>query len=185
MSATLWPQVVDALVDKMRAQPGYRSPYEDESYGEAGVLVVDGPEALLTADGAGVYLIVGGKFDSGPGDDIGEAGQRFGPMDRATQPRDDVGEIVCQAVAQSAALEFPDPGMPTVQRDTMRHLRAEAFAVVDAVDAALRLDVTLGFTTRRFVAKLAETRLQPSQFQTENGGAVCAVTFRVSYTARI
>lgn len=179
MTATRWPDVVDALVDLMRAQPGYRAPGV-ESLDAAGVLVLDGPEVELTEDASFVVLIIGGTVDVSDVDDIGESGQAIVTI--GGLQRDDSGEVVCQVISQVGSLELDEPGW-TADRSTARTVRRAAFDVVDTVDSAIKADPTLGLPMPTQV-NLASSRLEPRQYQSE-AGAVCAVTFRVAFKTRV
>ena len=179
MTATRWPDIVEALVDAMRARPGYRAPGAD-SHDGAGVVVLDGPEVELTEAGTPVALIVGGTIESRDIDDLGEAGQVVVTV--GGLQRDDSGDIVCQVIAQAGRLELDEPGW-TEPRSTIRTVRRAAFAVVDDVDAVLKADPTLGLPMPTQV-NLAATRMQPRQWQTESG-FVCSVKFRVSFVTRV
>lgn len=179
MTASRWPQVVDALVDTMRALPGYRTPATEAD--PDSVLVLDGLEIDLTADGAPVALVIGGRTDTSDTADIGLAGQSLATLGPG-QTRDDDGMIVCQVVVQAGALELLDPGV-TVARNTLRLMRSLAFSVLDEVDTALRAAPTLGITAPRMLARIGD-RIEPQQFQTV-AGPVILLTFRVTYSTRI
>jgi hypothetical protein len=179
MVASRWPQVVDVLVDMMRAQPGYRSPTAEASADS--VLVLDGLEIDLTSDdGADVMLVIGGRSDTSATADIGIAGQSLATLGPG-MTRDDNGEVVCQIIVQSGALELLDPEI-SVPRNTLRLMRSLAFSVLDTFDAALRAAPTLGIAAPRMIAHIG-SRIEPQQFQSAQGPIVL-VTFSVTYSTR-
>lgn len=183
MTTTRWAEVVDTLVDACRALPGWWGPGEDAPAGglpglDGPVLVLDGPEVWLTGELAPRLLLVGMTLD----DDLdqGNSGQAMATLGH--HQRDETGQVRCQAITQTGALELPEPGW-SGPRVTARDLRASAFAVMAAVEDLLRADVTLGITSRRMVAQIG-SRVVPRQWWTETG-AICAVEFDVVYETRI
>jgi hypothetical protein len=99
------------------------------------------------------------------------------------QQRDDAGLVVCQVVTQVGILELADGS--TATEGTLRALRAEAFAVLDQVDALLMADRQLGMPNMRLMVARIGNRIVPRQYQTVTGGGVVSVEFTVSYTTRV
>lgn len=177
MATTRWAAVVDALVDRMRAKTGYRTPAAD-GVDTSGVLVLDGPEIDMTADDCDRFLIIGGTIED---ESEGVSGQSFATI--GARARDEEADVICNAVAQIGGVELPDSQI-LVPRDTVRSLRAQAFAILADVEAELRLSPELGFTgIPRMLAQIGD-RMTPRQYLTETG-AVCSLVFTVHYTTRI
>lgn len=180
MATSVWAEVVDALVDLMRAQPGCRAPGADAD--EDLVLVLDGPEVWMTGDGAPLVLTIGGS--SGEQDDEpGVAGQSRATATGA-RSRDEGGAITCNAVAQTGGIMLPDATL-AVAPPTIRSLRSSAFGVLATVEAVLRANPTLGFTSLAHMDAQVGSRMVVQQYLTDDGGAVCSVVFSVDYSARI
>lgn len=179
MTTTRWPTVLYALLDTLRAQPGYRSPGADVP--ESLVLVLDGPEWEMTADTGDLYLVVGGSIDDES--TSGDARQKWGPI--GGRPRDDEGTVLCQAVAQLGGLSLPDASLAgSVPQDTWRSLTASAFAMIATVENILRADPALGITgVQRMVAELGSVDA-PHRYFTDTG-AVVSILFGVDYKTRI
>lgn len=171
MRSSMWPDVVAALVDSLRAKTGYRTPGDDAD--PEAVLVLDGPEVGLTGDEAARYVVVGGTFEGDA--DHGDSGQSIAVL--GSYERDEEGMVICQVVARNGGIDVPG----TV--DTIRTLRAAAFGVLADVELLLRDSPTLGLTAKRMVVQV--DRVTPRQFETEDGGAVVAIEFVVQYQARI
>ena len=180
MTATRWPQVVDALYDRLLATGGFRAAGGDDPESSA-VLLLDGPELELTGDLGRRVLILGGTLDV-DGEDHGGSGQSVATLS-GEQQRDDAGLVVCQVVTQVGILELADGS--TATEGTLRALRAEAFAVLDQVDALLMADRQLGMPNMRLMVARIGNRIVPRQDQTVTGGGVVSVEFTVSYTTRV
>ncbi len=176
MTATRWDQMVDALVTGVRALPGTRAPGDDDA--SDAVLVLDGPEVWLTGDMAQRVLVIGWTLDDDR--DNGEAGQTVATLGKVT--RDEVGIVMCQAIAQAGALELPEPGY-TDPRMTAKALRDLAFGVMRLVADMIRADPTLGVAAPRMFVEIGD-RMTPRQYLTDTG-AVCSVEFQVRYSTRI
>lgn len=179
MATSVWASTVDALVDLMRAQTGFRAPGADAD--EALVLVCDGPEIAMTGDGADRLLVIGGSIE--PDDEPGIAGQSRATATGA-RSRDENGAITCSAIAQTGGLELPDASR-VVPPPTVRSLRADAFAVLATVETVLRANPTLGFTSLQHMDVQIGSRMAVQQYLTDDGGAVCSVVFSIDYSARI
>lgn len=179
MATSVWAQVVDALVDLMRAQAGYRAPGADAD--EALVLVCDGPEVAMTGDGADRLLVIGGSIE--PDDEPGISGQSSATATGA-RSRDEIGAITCNAISQTGGLELPDASR-VVPPPTVRSLRADAFGVLAAVETVLRANPTLGFTNLAHMRAEIGSRMVVQQYLTDDGGAVCSVVFSIDFAARI
>lgn len=182
--ASRWPDVADAVLDLLYARAGYRAAgTEDDGTDE--VLVMDGPELELTADYVGRVLLIGTTLDV-DGDDQGQSEQSYASIAPAGRSREETGQIRCQVIAQTGALELADPAAPLFERTTLRWLRRQAFDVLDDVAAALAADTTLGLGPPLMSVQLSPRRLLvPRQYQTDRGGAVVTVEFAVQYTTRL
>lgn len=179
MTATRWPDVVDALVTATRVLPGYRAAADDAPSSD--VLVLDGPEVWLTGDDAPRLLVIGWTLDDDR--DQGDAGQAVATLGKTS--RDETGVVLCQALAQTGSLELPDPNAgPGSDRLTAKVLRDRAFAVFADVADLVRADPTLGIVAPRMFAQVG-ARMTPRQFLTESGGAVVSVEFEIAYDTRI
>lgn len=178
MAVTRWPDVVNALIDRMRATAGYRTPAAD-GVDLSKVLVLDGPEVEMTGDiDADRFLIVGGTIED---EQEGLSGQSFATI--GARARDEEGDVICNAVAQLGGVELPDSGI-AVPRDTVRSLRTAAFGILADVENELRVNPDLGFVgVPRMLAQIGD-RMTPRQYLTD-GGAVCSLVFAVHYTTRI
>lgn len=178
MATSVWSQVVDALVDAMRAQSGCRAPGADAD--EDLVLVLDGPEVWLTEEPAPLLLIVGGAGDDD--DEPGVSGQSRATATGA-RSRDEVGAITCSAIAQCGGIMLPDATL-VVPPPTIRSLRAQAFGVMALVETVLRASPTLGFSSVQHMDVQVGSRIVVQQYLADDG-AVCSVVFTVDYSARI
>lgn len=178
MATSRWADVVNGLVDAMRAQPGYRTPGSDGD--STGVLVLDGIEAVLTEDLAQRLLIVGGTPDDE--EDPGDIGQSVATLG-TSRSRDENGSILCSAIAQIGSAELPDSTV-VVQRQTARTLRADAFGVMAGVETVLRSNPTLGLAIGQHLDAEIGERMSVQQFVNDDGAA-CVVRFAVKFTARI
>jgi hypothetical protein len=164
MPSSRWGQVVDALLEVMRGQPGYRGPD-----GAAGVLVLDSTEAWATDLLVGDYLVVGWSDPDGSVE-AGTAEQASATIGKVT--RDEVGWVTCRAVAQPGAVE------PKPARDT-------AFAILATVEAAVRAAPQLGLVTPRMHAQINPPGRRMSFEPYLAAGSVFAITFDVFYSTRI
>lgn len=181
MTATRWPQVVDALYDRLLATGQFRAAGADGP--EDLPLLLDGPEIELTGDTTDTLLVIGATLDV-DGEDHGTSGQSVATLGTVNRSRDDAGAVICQAISQYGAMDLA--GWTGDSR--MRTLRTSAFAIVDAADAWLRANPDLGLTmpagVPRMVARIGD-RIVPRQYQTTSGGAVCSVEFTVTYSTRV
>lgn len=171
MGVSMWPVVVDALVTGMRATSGYRAP----TTASASIPVYDGQELMVTAEVPVSWLVIGWSGDPDSPDQQGQAGQAAAAM-ATTRPREELGEISCQAVCQGGRGDLSG---------SAKGARDGAFAVLADVERFLRADPTLGIPIGAAgqVLWAQITSLTPTQFS--DGGHVCAVAFAVSYRARI
>jgi hypothetical protein len=173
MGASLWPRVVDALVDGCRRRPGYRAPDEARD----GVTVYDGPQALLSAERTPAYLIIGwpGGADGDPREeDSGTCEVTPAALGSAPRPREETGQVRCLAVLQSGD---STPG-------AVRTARHGALAVLEDVELLL-VDPTLGIVPGAGQMRWARLGPQSRWAQYAAGGCVCEIAFTVQYAARI
>jgi len=183
MARSQWPVVLYALVDLLRAQSGFRAPLTPSTTSsESSVLVLDGPEHMLTADQGALLLVIGGSIDDPKAS--GNAQQANGPI--GNRARDETGTVLCQAIAQIGGVNLSVPRLATsVPQDTWRSLTLAAFAIVGTVEDVLRLDPTAGITTplRRMECQVGQIDA-PDRYLTSTGGAV-SVLFGIDYLTRI
>jgi len=180
MPGTRWWTVKNRLVDRMRATTGFRSPGEDGD--EDLALLYDGREWQMTGDYSPAYLVIGGSIER---DDDGTLGQDWGPI--GGRARDEGGRIVCNAIAERGDIVFDDEGLATnVPQDTWRTLGATCEAIVNALEANIRSDPALGFTSADGFPYLTTQidGVEPRSYFTPTGAVVSAVVV-VTYSTRI
>lgn len=182
MATSQWARVVDALVDTMRAQSGYRTPGADADADH--VLVVDGIEIVHTEDNAARYLVIGGTYEDeeAPGV-VGQAVATLG----TNRSRDENGTVLCTAAAWSGDVVLPDASVAVAsEAKTARQLRADAFGILAGVESVLRANPTLGLVGGGVQHMNVEIGDRTSVSQVVNDdGVACVVTFAVAFTARI
>jgi len=124
----MWPVVLAALTDTMRAVAGYRGPGEATS-GE--IPVYEGAEAIQAEnDHAPLRLLIGYAGDN-QASDLGQSGQGIIAVAGTNRPAEENGSITCRVEAWRGNTSLP--------AGAARALRAEAYAVLAAVDDACRL----------------------------------------------
>lgn len=159
--------VLTALVDGMRARPGYR----DWRTRGSEIPVYDGPEVEDGDDRPGTLLVVGygGELDDAIDDSAG--GEVSVRAMSPASPKEEVGEVECLAVVASGDKD-------------VRGVRAAAVAVMDDVDDLLRSDPRLGIPTdargQIIHVQLIQWRLQ----QYSDEGAIAELRFTHRFTAR-
>ena len=150
MSA-MWPILVDRLVSLLPTLPGW-----------SGVAVYDGPP--VTADAPVDYVTVGYVLGEDFGGTYEQTRNGEGGWQRALEESGTVrSEVVCTT---------GDVDLPSV--------RARAFALVDAWDAEIARDETLGVLGPSSSSSLS-VDVEPAQ---TTGGAVQRLTVTFSYFAR-
>jgi hypothetical protein len=151
MATTAFPTVVDNLIAALRAAPAL-----------AGVRVFDGIE--IDSSYPGDFIVVGD--DGGEDGDVtaGSGAQQFLELGNLRQFED--ASVNCMLASASGATSL-----------TTR--RTRAFALLSAIDTAIRADVSLGGAC---LYSTLDT-WQPSYRQTDAGAAVI-ITFTVTYRAR-
>lgn len=169
--STAWGDVVTALVTGLRVLPGYRSPWEA---GGDGIPVYDSAEYLLTSDLSPTVLVVGHVGDGGALTEAGQAPQRVAVLG-TTRGREEEGTVNCLVSASTG--DFQPGAVPAV--------RDAALDVLDAVDAYLRRNPTLGLVPayRHVEARLdgiPGIRPVPT-----TDGPEMELDFTVAYSARI
>jgi hypothetical protein len=166
-----------ALVDAMRAVPGYRGPDEAIS-GE--ITVYDGPEVDIPEEHPRRYLVIGHSGDDQP-ESPGGAGQSIIALAAGTRPSEENGTLRCLAVCQS--------GEASLSADTVRTVRGEAYALLAAVDAVCRgasPGPTLGINPAAGNGQLLWALVTDHRVnQLIADGAVCWIDFTITYKARI
>ncbi len=175
MATTRWADVVQALVTRMRATAGYRSPWS--TIDGTSTAVFHSIEAALMNDlGISRYLIVGWAGDPDSLGEGGSNGQRIATLG-TNRARDEAGSIPCMAVSQTGTgYEMTDAAVPAVLSD--------ALAIVADVENALRVPAdgpTLGISAPRMLAQIGEMRF----FPVLNQGVTWRVEFSVVYDTRI
>jgi hypothetical protein len=183
-ASSLWPDVVDGLVDMLRAQAGFRAPAADTAPGDplSDVLVLDSLEQDLTEDSAADLEIVVGDSTDGTESEAGWLQQEAATAGQ--RGRREVGIVNCQAVARTGSLGLPGP-VTDLMPVTVRVLRRRAFDAVKAFEVALRANPTLSvLDVQSLVVEMAGERSPVRAYQTESR-AVVAVTFRIRYRAQI
>lgn len=181
MATSRFADIVNRLLDLLTARPDCRA--AGASGDPERILVLDGvPEWSMTADDPGTrVLVVGGDIESEDGTP-GESGQSLATLG---QSRNERGLIACCAVVQSGGIVLAaEDGSLSIERPTLRALRAQAFAVMGIVETTIRPDPTLGLAAPHLVCQIGP-RVAVSQYLTDNGGAVCSLGFAVQFETRI
>lgn len=170
MATTRWGQVVDALLERLRARTGLTDP-EDRAAGATAVY--DGPQVALVAEQGEDYLVVGWSGDPDDPEAAGDSGQATASSG-TPRSRDETGTVQLLAVAQSGDAD-PDGS-------TVAAVRARALALVGHVEAELRAAPDLGVASAYMEARVGGAS---SIRQFVQGGAVCWIEFQVTYRTRI
>lgn len=129
------------------------------------VRVFDGPPATTTP--MRDWLIVGSDGDDGDAAEVDQAESSLGPGGWV----DESGEVTCSAWSFSGSTDVATR-------------RAGALAVVEACEAALSADPSLGGLLVAGRARSAPSRLRLNEQQV-SGGALARVVFTVTYTTTI
>jgi len=172
MATTLWPQIVDALVAACRAQVGY---YDPGAAAGSGIPVYDGTEIALTNEPAQQYLVIGWSGDPDRPQDAGRSAQDPGPMSTLVRARDELGTVECLAVSQ--------PGDASIGARSVKTSRDAAYQIMATVEQICRgtaVGPTLGISNNLWAFV---TQHSVQQYLDE--GAVCEISFTVSYRARL
>lgn len=149
--AAAWPLVVDRLVAWLPTLPGW-----------TGVPVYDGPP--VTGDAPLTYVTVGFVV----GEDFGGSYEQTRNGEGGWQGAlEEAGTVRCEVVAATGDVDLPS-------------MRARVFALVDAWDAGIAADETLGVLGSSSIASLA-VDVQPLQ---TDRGTTQRLTVTVSYLAR-
>lgn len=178
-AASLIPTVLDAVVAGLRAYSTgdvtFRSPVSSAS----GVTVYDGPEWRLPATDPDGFLVIGyGGEDLDDRADDGEQG-----ADVVT------GDQQVRAIATSSPKQQADDQIECVafwrsgSVDTSQ-ARAQAWAIVDAVDTFLRADPKVGVTASAAGQVMWVQLTSRSMSQWLNSGSRCAVRFTLTAHTR-
>lgn len=167
--ASSFPGWIDALVAGMRAVPGYRDPAASTT----GIPVLDGPEIGFFQEDLTTYLVIGWSGDPDDPESPGNTAQ-IQAVAGPNRKRDETGVLTCRAVAQS--------GDASIAGRSVQAARNSAFAIVSDVETYARNYPSLGLTGNQVqLAQLTATRTE----QWDSEGACCAVTFDISFLARI
>lgn len=176
MAGSRWPEVVQALVTRMRATAGYCSPWATTT---AGLVPVYHSVELdvQTRAQASQYVVFGWAGDGDVLEVAGRSAQTWGPM-ASTRPRNDEGTIRCAAVCQT--------GTGGEKRDGMSHeVLTACNQILADVDAMTRVPAdgpSLGVVAPWLVAKLGErTDWRPVLSQ----GITWRCEFEITYTTRV
>jgi len=179
--ASAWPLAARALTIGMRARAGYRSPTTDA----AGVPVYYLGETSLSSESVPKLLVIGwiGEPDT-IATDPGSAGQAVSTIGTARH-REETGTIACRVVVHQgeAQLSGADPATAGTMGDAL----AQAFAVLDDLDAFLRGSGDLGLMASPGPMQSLEAWITgvPSINPWLNEGSICRLTATVTYRARI
>ncbi len=176
MAVTRWPDVVDQLVARMRATPGYRSPWA--TTGTADAPVYDSVEvAMQTAPTTSKFLVIAYGGDPDNLRDAGRAGQKFDTLG-TNRGRKETGLVTCLAVAQSGAGGEHRDGMSST-------VRSDARQIVTDVGNALRVPAdgpTLGIAAPRIVVEMGD---RMEFWPILNQGITWQIIFDVKYSTAI
>ena len=150
--AAAWPLVVDRLVSLLPSLPGW-----------SGVTVFDGPP--VTGDAPADYVTVGFVV----GEDFGGSYEQTRNGEGGWQGAlEETGTVRCEVVCT------------TGDEDSLPAMRARAFELVDAWDASVADDETLGVLPASSISSLT-VDVQPVQ---NTSGAAQRLTVTLSYLAR-
>lgn len=167
-------QLIDALIARMAAQPGYR--LNDSRTTTAGMTTIwDGPEFRTSEDKApGAHLIVGYSGDSATAvSAAATVAQTHAPIDAAVRSRDEVVTLVCRGVYDAA--------------ETPKLARDGALTTINDVAEQCRLDQTLGIDASATVGGVLVRCFVTagSMIQYLNNGFTCDWEFTVTCRTRV
>jgi len=176
VASPLWPRVVTALVEAMRAVDGYRAPTDVTS---TGITVYDSTEVGLVEEHPTRFLVIAWSGDPDRGEDSGQADHAVAAIASTTRPVEETGTIRCLAVAQL--------GDATLDGGSVATARSDAYALLHAVDLVCRGSSpgpTLGLDSSAGQLLWAQvTRHRVAQYLDQ--GTSCELDFDVSYRGRI
>lgn len=153
MATSRAPAVIDALLALCRAAPGLD-----------GVTVMDGPK--VTGDPLKAVVCIGWDADEDGDGAAVESSQEWAGL--GAKARDETLQVTCAALAWHG-------------ETTVKPVRDRAYALVAAVEQALRADPSLGFPPPTVVALATGNAYQ----QQTSSGAQCRVVFVVAVQTRI
>lgn len=166
--------VIDALISKASALPGYRlltSAGLDINY----TTVFDGPEVTDTDDAAaGGLLVIGWSGnDAEQLERAASSNWTTGPMAASNHPRDEVTVISCRGIVQKG--------------ETVRAARVAVYQIMADVATICRADPSLGINTADTIGGVRTlcfvTAGELMQYQLD--GFVAELAFTVTYQARV
>lgn len=178
MAATAWPAVMNALVTLARGMSGYQAPTAAGSL----IPVYDSVEVGLTNDIPSTLLVIGwiGDPDDAP-TDPGQSTQGIATLG-TSHHRTETGTVACMAIARTGDALL---GTSVTDAGSIGAARAQAFAVIDALDVALRANPSLGLVGATHSAVVAYIDAITSVQTWLNEGCVVRIEFTVTFTARI
>jgi hypothetical protein len=167
-------QVIDALIARTSALPGYRLPGSVGQFGST-TTVYDGPQFTSTDDiEPGGFLVIGWSgADSDHLEPAAESSWVSGPIAGSVHPRDETTTITCMAIAQRA--------------ESVRDARVAAFQQLSDVAAVCRADTSLGINTADVIGGVNTLCYVAAGqlIQYALNGYVAELGFSVTYQARV
>lgn len=130
MPQTRVDQVIDRLVELAAGQAGYIR------YGQPGadeIIVFDGPEWSETDDPCDALVVGWSGGDDDAATPAATSNQTAGPIAAGNRPRDEVGTVLCRAIAQT--------------KDSPKAARDAAKAIVVTLAGLCRADPSLALNT--------------------------------------